>query len=301
MLSPVAKGSLCAFLAVAVWSGNFIIARLVVHEMPPIQFNFWRWVVALLCIIPFALVHLKEDWASVKTHWKYLTLMGFLGITAMNPLIYKAAQTTESLNMALLVPTAPVMIMILSRIFYGEPITKRRLTGLFIVLIGVLVVVSRGDWERLLAVRFTVGDFWALGGAMFFALYSLLMRHRMHDMSIMGFNTIVFALGLLCCLPFVAAEMAMLPPAQYTTTVWIAILYGGIGCSTVAYWFWTVAADHVGPVYAGFFYYLMPLLTAVSSIFILGEQITAAHCIGALCIIGGILFATYHGHSFAKK
>lgn len=287
------RGFLCALLATAVWSGNFILSRAVAQEIPPIQLNFWRWFLALVCLLPFAWRSLCADWKAARRHLPYLTGMAVLGVALLNPLVYKAGQTTESLNMALLVPTAPMMIMIFARIIYGEPITRRRLAGLLVVLTGVLFVISRGEWARLAAVHFTPGDFWALSGAAAFGAYSLFMRSRPADISAAGFNVLTFALGLIASLPFVAAEMIMLPPPTMSPAVWIGIAYSGIGCSTLAYWLWTVSVDDIGPVRAGFVYYTLPLFAAVQSVLLLGETVLWSHAAGGLCIIGGIVLATF--------
>ena len=292
MQKNTARGLICALLATMVWSGNFILSRAVAQEIPPIQLNFWRWLLALICLLPFAWRHLRADWPAMRREWRYLLLMGILGVGLLNPLVYKAGQTTESLNMALLVPTAPMIIMVLSRVLLGGASTARRRGGLLLVLAGVLCVISRGDWARLAAVRFTAGDFWALGGAASFGAYSLFMRHRSGDVSALGFNVATFVLGLLASVPFVVAEMICLPPPTMSPTVWCSIIYAGAGCSTLAYWLWTVAVDDVGPVRAGFVYYTLPLFAAVQSVLLLGEEVLWAHLAGGACIVGGVVTAT---------
>lgn len=286
------SGMLFALLATIIWAGNFVLARGVAHDIPPLQLNFWRWTVALACVVPFALPKLKADWPVMVRHRKYLGVMGLVGVSALNTLIYKAGQTTESLNMALLVPTSPIMIILMSRIFFGEPITPRRLGGIVVVLAGVLVLISRGSWSRLAAVQFTPGDFWALGGAACFAVYSLLVRRRPAELSVEGFSAATFALGLAFTIPAVLWEAFTLPHPTFSTPVVTAILYAGVGCSFAAYLLWTKAIAAVGPVMAGVVYYSLPLFAAVSSVLILGEGVSLAHLAGGGLVIGGILFAT---------
>lgn len=285
-------GYLSALAATVIWSGNFVVARGVADVIPPIQLNFWRWVLALVCVLPLALPKLKADWPGMRLHWRYLAFMALTGITALNALIYKAGQTTESLNMALLVPTAPVIIMLLSRLIYGEPITARRLCGLVVVLIGVLALISRGDWHNLLTVRFTAGDFWALGGAASFAIYSLFMRQRSNDISVEGFNAAIFALGLLFALPMTLWEAVVMPAPIWNMPVIVSVLYAGVGCSFAAYLLWTRAIGSIGPVSAGMVYYTLPLFTAVEGLYILGESIHLVHIVGGGCIVAGIIIAT---------
>lgn len=287
-------GYLAALGATVIWSGNFIVARGIADVMPPAQLNFWRWVVALICMLPLALPRLKADWPAMRQHWRYLAFMAFLGVTALNTLIYKAGQTTESLNMALLVPTAPVMILVLSRIFYGEAITPRRLVGLFVVLAGVVLLISRGQMENLLNIHFAEGDLLALAGAASFALYSLFIRQRPTDISVEGFNAITFAMGLAFVLPLALWEAAVLPAPTWTLPVWGGVLYAGVGCSFACYLLWTRAIGIIGPVTAGMVYYTLPLFAAVEGVFILGEHITLNHVLGGGLIVAGILTATIH-------
>ena len=282
-----------ALLATVIWSGNFVASRAVADLIPPWQCNFWRWLVALLVILPFAWRGLGTDWPAIRKEWRYLTLMAILGVTLMNTLIYKAGQTTTSLNMALLVPTAPVVILIFSRLLYGEPLTARRLAGVALVLLGVCLLVTRGDLARLAGLNFTSGDAWALAGAFCFGLYSLFMRQRPRDLSALGFNVATFAIGLFISLPFTAAEACLLPLPEPGAAVIISVLYTGIGCSFLSFWLWTLAVDRIGPVRAGMVYYSLPVFAAIGSFLVLGERVSGAQLVGGALIIGGILAATW--------
>ena len=254
-MQQTALGYGSALLATIIWSGNFVVARALATLIPPWQCNFWRWLVALAVLLPFAWRHLKRDWPGIRRHWLYLSLMAVLGVTLMNTLIYKAGQTTESLNMALLVPTAPIVILLFSRIIYG-------------------------------------GDFWALGGALCFGLYSLFMRQRSGEVSPLGFNVATFGLGLLYSLPFTVAEACLLPRPEISPALVTGILYAGVGCSFFSFWFWTLAVDRIGPVRAGIVYYSLPVFAAVASVLVLGESIAPAQVAGGVLVIGGILVAT---------
>ena len=282
-----------ALLATVIWSGNFVVARAVAALIPPWQCNFWRWLVALVVILPFAWKGLGADWPAIRRQWRYLSLMALLGVTLMNTLIYKAGQTTTSLNMALLVPTAPIVILIFSRVLYGEPLTARRLAGVALVLCGVVLLVSRGDLARLAGLHFASGDAWALAGAFCFGLYSLFMRQRPQDLSALGFNVATFALGLLFSLPFTVAEACFLPLPVASAPVIVSILYTGVGCSFLSFWLWTLAVDRIGPVRAGMVYYSLPLFAAMGSFLVLGERVTGAQMVGGCLVIGGILAATW--------
>lgn len=291
-MSGKIEGYGAALLATMVWAGNFIAARALAFSIPPCQFNFWRWFIAFIAILPFALPHWHADAPAVKRHFRYLSIMALLGVTLMNTFIYKAGQTTESLNMALLMLATPIVIMILARIFYGEPITLARVLGMIISISGILTLISRGELKILTELDFRSGDLWALGCMSCFAFYSLLMRKRPHDISSSGFNLAVFGLGLLFALPMTICEAWLLPLPSLNWPVLSGLLYSGLGCSALAFWLWTVGIDRIGPVRASIIYYSMPLFAALMAWILLAEKVTFIQGIGGLLILTGIILSS---------
>lgn len=291
-MRETAAGYGMALLATVIWSGNFVVARAVADMIPPWQCNFWRWMTAFVVCLPFAWRDLRRDMPLLRRHWRYLSLMSLLGVTLMNTFFYKAGQTTPSLNMALIAPTAPVIILLLSRIIYGEPISPRRLAGMCVVMLGIVVLVSRGDWQRLAELRFAGGDVWSLGGALSFGLYSLFVRARPAGLSTLGFSAATFGLGSLFCLPAVLAEMHALPSVVWNREVIIGVLYAGVGCSFGSFSLWTRAIACIGPVRAGIVYYSLPVYAALAAWLVLGERVSPAQIVGGLLIVGGIVTAT---------
>ena len=285
-------GFAAALGATAVWAGNFVVARALAEQMPPVQVNFWRWVVAFFVILPFGIANLRSDLKVARKYFGYLSIMALLGVTLMNSFIYKAGETTESLNMALIMPATPLVIMILARIIYSDQINLIRTIGIIMATTGIIILISRGDFSRIIDMQFQIGDIWTLGCMICFALYSLFMRQRPELISPVGFNIIVFGLGILYCLPFLALELWLLPRPGLNWQLVIGICYAGIGCSAIAFWLWTVAIDRIGPVRSGIIYYLLPFFAAIMAKIVLNESIYPAQIWGGCLIIGGILFAT---------
>lgn len=285
-------GYLAALVATFIWAGNFVAARALANAIPPFQFNFWRWVVAFLALLPFAARHLGADWQIAKKHFGYLSIMALLGVTLMNTFVYKAGQSTSSLNMALIMPATPALIMVLARVVYGTPITRGRFAGLLVCLTGILILISGGDWHKFSHLDFAPGDIWTLGCMGCFALYSLFIKSRPREMSSLGFNELIFGLGILYSIPFTLAEMVLLPLPQPGWPLAWGILYAGVGCSAIAFWLWTMGIDRIGPVRAGFIYYSLPIFAAFMAKIVLDEAINSTQIIGGVLITLGIITAT---------
>src|SRR4026207_1928858 len=98
MLSPAKKniytGIGLAVLAAIIWSGNFIIARGVNQQIPPIGLAFYRWLLASVIILPFAIKKFKSEWSSVKSSWHYLFWVSLTGVALFNTFVYVGAHYT---------------------------------------------------------------------------------------------------------------------------------------------------------------------------------------------------------------
>ncbi len=268
------------------------MARAVAEQIGPVQLNFWRWLLAFLCVLPFALSTWSRDWPEIKKHFLFICIQGLIGVALLNAFFYQAANTTSSINIVLFVPSAPITIMLLSRVFCKEAITTRRLIGLSIILSGLILLISRGKWSNLTAFNIHIGDLWSIAGVMCFGIYTFIARYRPQNLSMSVLHTAIFGTGVLVSLPALFLEMHFLPPTIWNTEVIIGIAYAGIGCSCIAYVVWTKAIDNIGPVTAGMIYYSIPLFTALKGVLILGESVTLIHIVGGSLMLTGIAIAS---------
>ena len=128
-----------AVLATFIWSGNFIVAKAVNKQIPPISLNFYRWFVASLIIFPFAFKKFKVEWKTVKQSWHYLFWISLTGIALFNTFVYIGAHYTTAINLALIGTTSsPIMSVLFARIFLKEKIGWLKLAGMILCIIGVL-------------------------------------------------------------------------------------------------------------------------------------------------------------------
>jgi len=289
----IIPGYFFSFFAAAIWSGNFIIARGLSDGIPPISLAFWIWVVAVIVFLPFALRPLIVEWGILKKNILYLSITALLGITIFNTLIYFAGHTTTAINLSLISITFPVFIVILSRIFFREPIILNKGIGIILVATGVVLLITKGNISRLLNISFAIGDVWMLAAALTFAIYSILLKHKPKMLSIWAFQLSTFILGLIFLFPFFIWEYVTTPPVEFDTKIVSSILYVGIFASLSAFVLWNKAIMAVGPSKAGMIYYTLPLFNGLLAYIFLKENISIIHFYSVLLIISGILTANY--------
>lgn len=286
-------GYFFALSATAIWSGNFIIARDLNTSIPPISLAFWRWIVAVIFLFPFAIKKLLADWKILKKNWIYISIVSLLGVTIFNTLIYFAGHTTTAINLSLISITFPVFILLLSRIFYKELITTHKAIGILLVIVGILFLITKGNLSKLLNLSFSIGDIWMLLAAIIFAVYSILIKQKPTKLSLLGFQLSTFILGLLFMLPFFIWETITVPPIKIESRTIFSILYVGIFASLTAYILWNKAIEKIGPTKAGIVYYTLPLFSGLLAYFILNEAIGMVHFFSLVLILSGIVIATY--------
>src|SRR5512145_2347324 len=106
------------------WAGNAVVGRLMQGVVPPVTLNFLRWLLALVMLLPLAGWVLRPG-SGLWPHWRRFALLGLLGVGMYNSLQYMALKTSTPLNVTLVASSIPVWMLILGRVLYGVPISRR--------------------------------------------------------------------------------------------------------------------------------------------------------------------------------
>jgi len=281
-----------AVLAAFIWSGNFIIAKGVNKQIPPVSLAFYRWLLASVIIFPFAIKKFKAEWLPVKRSWHYLFWASLTGVTLFNTFVYIGAHYTSAINLTLIgTTTSPIVATILARIFLKEEIGWMKLAGLIICITGVLFLLSKGDFQNLLTLKFSSGDLWVLAAAFCFAIYNTLVKKKPASISPVNFLFVVFLLGSALLFPFYIWEMNNTAPVSLNTGLFLSILYLGLGASVICFWIWNIAISKIGASRTILFGNLIPIFGTFGSVVFLHEQFTWVHITSMVVVFTGIVLA----------
>lgn len=287
-------GAGLALLAVIIWSGNFIIARAVIHDISPFSLSFFRWLCAAICILPFSAKKMYEERNAILHSWQYLFWTALFGITLFNTFVYIGGHYTTAINLALIGTTSsPIIAIILARIFLKEDIGWLKFAGVLLCISGVLFLLSRGDWRNLINFHFSTGDKWVILGATCFAVYNILTRQKPAAISAYSFLGVIFMLGTLLLVPFYIWDVKYEQPIIWSTHLVFIILFLGIGSSVIAYLLWNEAIARLGAGRTAIFGNLLPIFSSIEAAMILHESFTWVHVVGILLVFGGILLANW--------
>jgi drug/metabolite transporter (DMT)-like permease len=278
------------------WAGNAIVGRLVRAAVPPMTLNLLRWTIALAVLLPLGWATLRQAGVldGIRIRWRRYALLGLLGIGMYNSLQYLALQSSTPINVTLVASGMPVWMMLVGRLFYGVAVRTRQVAGALLSIVGVLVVLCRGDIDQLLALRLVAGDLYMILATIAWSFYSWMLLQPQDAPALRAdwaaFLGTQVAFGLLWCGAFAGVEWGLgAHPIAWSWLVAAALVFVAVGPAVLAFALWGAGIRRAGPGIGAFFVNLTPLFTAVLSSAFLGELPHAYHVLAFLLIVGGIV------------
>lgn len=285
-----------AFLLLAaaslLWSGNWILGRALREAFDPVSLNFWRWLVAVLAIAPFAA---REAWrlrAVVRRNAALLLVLALSGVAAFQTLVYLGLESTTAINAVLINAAGPLFMVACSWLLEREHATAKQVAGMLLALAGVIVIVCQGEAARLLALEVHPGDGWILLAMPLWGLYSVLLKRCPPELRGLPFIFVVGLLGVAMLAPFYAVEAARAPLGWPEPRNAASVLYVALAASVAAFLCWNRGVAVVGANAAGFTLPLLPAFGTVLAIALLGERFQPYHAAGITTILAGVILAT---------
>jgi len=301
MSSPPSKATLggtrsSAFLLLALanlfWGGNWVIGRALRDSMEPITLNFWRWAIAALILAPFALPGLAAKWAPIRRSAGLIALLALTGVVLFQTLVYLGLKTTTTVNAVLLNASSPLFMLLCSFAIERERATRRQVVGMLISLVGILVILSRGDPHSLLQFEFHAGDGWILLAMPAWGIYSVLLKRRPPELGGIALLFLISVAGVVMLVPPFALQLLRSPPRWPTAGEAAAVLYIAAAASVGALICWNRGVAVVGANAAGFTLHLIPVFGTLLAIAFLGEAFHIFHATGVATILVGVIVAT---------
>lgn len=276
-------------LAPLIWGGNAVASKLAVGEIAPMTLVFLRWTVALLVLLPVALPCVKKDWALIKPALGWMVLYGVVGFALFNVVFYIAANYTTAINIALIQAFIPMLILLMNRFFYRQALVPVQIIGLIMAFIGVVLIVTGGDFSLLMRMDFNIGDILMLVAALFYAIYSVGLRYR-PAVSWLSFIFVAAFFAFLTAMPFAAYEMLtrQTPVLHFSIKSFFLLVYVGVFASIISQIAYAKGVALIGANRAGFSINLVPVFGVMLAVIILGEKLHWFHLLGLVLVLGGI-------------
>jgi drug/metabolite transporter (DMT)-like permease len=288
-------------IATALWAGNAVAGRLLVGSVSPITLSAVRWGLAALLLLPLGWRVFKPNSALWQNKKRFL-LLGLFGVGSYNVLLYLALQTSTAINVTLIGASMPIWMLFIGAVFYQTKPNLLQLIGAIVSLLGVAIVLTRGELAALLSMKMVIGDLLIMLATVLWAIYSWMLSRpgssTERQWPWADFLMAQVLVGLLWTGFFDGFEIAS-GHAYLDLNLWTGslILFVAVGPSLVAYRCWGMGVSGAGPTVAAFFANFIPLFTAILSAAMLGEPPQLFHGVAFALIVAGIWVSSSQSRS----
>ena len=272
-------------------ASNLVVARGGVEYVPPISLAFWRWTLVFLILLPFTYVYLKKNFKIIKKEYKKLFFLGATGCGVCGAFPFLAGQTTTVTNMGIIYTSSPIFIILISSIFFYEKINFTKIIGLISCLIGVFIIIIKGDFFLLINLNFTIGDLWMLAAAIGWALYSIYLFYWKTKLEIFQRFTLIAFFGAISLLPLYITEEIFFEKTVFNIEFFMWIIFAAISPGIIAFTLYTIAQKKLGASLTGFTLYVFTIYGAIYGYFLFEENLENYHLIGTVLVFIGVYLA----------
>lgn len=287
-MSKGVRGAIYGLSAAAIWGGMYVVSDLVLEIIPPFTLVTIRLIMAA---VVFALMLALQGRKQFPRGGELarIILVGIIGFGISIGAQFVGTDKSTAVNGALITSASPAFILLFAALILRERLTVARIGAVALATAGVIVIIdpSRVD----LSSDTFVGNLALALAALTWGLYSVLIRQLSARYDTLTISFIVLFGGLLLTVPGGALELGDRPIGEITLPVILGVLYLGIVSTAGAMYFWNRAFALVDASVASLFFFAQPLVGAVLSVLVLGQELTENLIIGSLMIGVGVLIA----------
>jgi drug/metabolite transporter (DMT)-like permease len=275
--------------AVVLWGVSFVATKAALREVSPVTLIFTRFGLGVAVLV-LILTLRRESLIPPRNSWMMLAAMGFVGIFVHQMVQVHGLTMTTAVRTGWLIGLTPIWSAVLAALFLGEGFGPRKIFGLVLGAAGALLVITRGELSsRVLAMPATRGDLLILASTVNWAIYTILGRDTLKRVgSATAIAAAMFA-GWTMLIPFYVDSAGWQEYRQLSSTSVIAIVFLGVGCSGLGYWFWYAALERIEASQVAAFLYIEPLITLVAAVALLGESVSVSTILGGILVLVGVL------------
>lgn len=283
-------------LANVLWAGTYAIGKIALVEIPPIELNAIRFLVASLLLVPVLIYYRKQIPRDRRTLYLLLQLT-LLGFVLNKALEYIGLSLSTASDVALLIATESIFTGLLSWIFLREKVTRTGVAALSIGLLGVYLIVERGLVPNLGSGNNArvLGDVLTVLSLLLEAGYTVRGKTTLTTLPPLLFTALTITGSLIFWAPagVVAVAHTGLPYVSFGG--WLAVFYLAAITTVVSYWLWFRGLSMVDASAAAPILFIQPLLGAALAIALLHDALTLATVLGAGCIVVSLLLVMRSG------
>ena len=261
-----------------IWGMNWVVMKTANLYFPPVLFVTYRFASGALVLL-IAAILMKVPMPQAK-FLPYLIFTGVFQISLNNVLVQTGMVTLGAGTSAVLNYTMPLWVAIMAHFMLGEKLTRQKLGGIFLSLIGLYILMGLTELTDVRAAFLT------LLSAMSWALASVITKMKLKGCSMMQIVTWQMISGAIV----LAIYSAFVPQGDvdWNLNSALILIYNGVLASALAFFIWNWLLMKIEASKASTAVLGVPVVGVLGGIIILGEPLTFHVMLGMVMILAGI-------------
>jgi drug/metabolite transporter (DMT)-like permease len=292
------KAIFCVVLANICFGVNFSFVKTICVAsdshgvlLAPYGLNIIRVTVAsLLFWLLYFIAPTKEN---IQTkHLGRFTLCAITGVIINQSLFIKGLALTSTIHASLLILVTPVFITLLAWVVLKENITKLKLAGLSVALIGAILLAFQKE-KNTVGANILLGDVYIVINAISYAVYFMIVKPLIQVYKPLTVIRWVFTFSLPIMWVIGFNQLAVVQFSNWTVTHYGALAGVVLGATCIAYLCNAYALHHIGAARTGSFIYIQPFIATIIAIAFLQDSLQWQKCVAGILIMLGVLLINW--------
>ena len=275
------------------WGGAFGATKHVLLELLPLTASALRFMIAGLLMLLWCAWRKELEWQPIKKNFLSLLALGTTGVFFYNYFFATGLQYTTAISAALIIVVNPVFTACIASLFMGEARNWRTLMGVTLSLLGVSLVVSKGNLGILTQMSIGIGETYLFGAVASWVIYTLIVKKMARTMGASLLTAVSTMIGAVMLLIYsIITEHQWSKVLSLSNQTALEMLYLSVCATVVAYLLFNWGIQRIGATKASAYINLMPVNALWIAVIFYGETISAYHLVGMALTIGGVFITT---------
>lgn len=275
---------------VTCWAMNFIVAKIVLREIPPMLIVGLRTALAGFAIIPVYLIYTRRNGVPgwERRDLPLLFMLGVAGVALNQVFFVLGINRTSVSHAAIIIGLTPVLVLLMAAASGQEQLKPARLAGMFLALAGVIVLQMNsfsGFSDTL------TGDLYIFLAGVVFAGFTVRGKAEVHRLGGVTVNTFAYVGSGIALLPLTLWLGSDFDFTKVTWGAWLSLAYMAFIPSVICYLIYYYALARIPASRLAAFAYLQPLLAMLVAIPVLGEHPSESLLAGGAIVLAGVFVA----------
>ncbi len=277
-------GAVFLSLAASIWGGMFVVVKLVVSTVPPVELVWLRYIIAIIVLLIISRIQ-RDQWKVNKRDLILIFIIGLVG----NAISIVAQETGTWLSSAqtgaVITSATPTFMLFFGFIILKERLDSVKVTSIIMATIGVIMIVG----VNLTGTHILLGTFSLIIAAITWALMSVLIKLLSSNYNSIQVTILSTGVAIALLTPYIISHHQVMATIPFgSPRVFLSLLYLGVISTALAFVMWNKGLRLMNAASSGLFFLFQPIVGTLLGYIFLKEPLSVGFLSGFILIIASV-------------